>query len=50
MSMIRQVKKEHAEKIAAKMERSGGPLYKAYLKDLQKLNYATLVALSSRVK
>ena len=56
-NMIRQAKKFHAQKIASKLITPGKSqdagvkqLYNGYVKDLQKLNYTTLVALSPRVK
>ena len=54
-NMIRQAKKYHAEKIASKLIRSfdaktAPSMHRDYVKDLQKLNYTTLVALSPRVK
>ena len=52
---IKAAKKEYAEKIAARMvarsaSRMGDAVYKGYVKDLQKLNYATLFVLSTKVK
>ena len=54
-NMIRQAKKLHAQKIATKLMSMHPPkgataIYNDYVKDLQKLNYTTLVALSPRVK
>lgn len=52
--MIRVAKKNNAETIAKKLvfgkTKSADQLYKGYVKDLQKLNYTTLVALVGKVK
>jgi len=50
-NMVRSAKKHHSEVIAAKLARvKSGALYNGYKKDLEKLNYTTLVVLSPRVK
>lgn len=51
-SMISAAKKSHAESIAKKLNKNkvGDSLYRGYVKDLQKLNYTTLVVLSPKIK
>lgn len=51
-SMIKAAKEDHAKRIANKLCRQtlSPVLHKGYVKDLKKLNYTTLVALSPKVK
>lgn len=53
-NMIAIAKRDHSERIASKLvhgkTKLSEQLYKGYVKDLQKLNYTTLVALAPKVK